>query len=433
MANPFLQVNKGYHILLMFISPFWGLIQLFKMKNKAYIIYMGTLFFGFLGSLFVYIKGTDGHTHLEDVKRYYVDMTFFEFLEGTIKLLTFQSIETSTDLYKHIISFLAGGFFQIPELIHVFGGLLLGYFFTKSVLLVLEDKPKQKLGILLLSFIALFLIVRSVSALNSLRMWTGMWVFFYGAYAYAKKKEIKYLWIIALAVFVHFSYLLFAFPLAAAIVLRKRRKLVVGIFIASFVINVGFQQVFGLVESTGLYQDKLKYTVIDQDMQDKRASEASKKEGTANFYKEFGTFIYNNFSILLLSFVLVVVYLKKTNIEYLDFLIAGGLLILTLSNLAETTSPSIHGRGYTIAATFLTAAAIQILILKKKLLISKFRHRLIMISFPVFLVSAIPHLLFNISYALNTISAFSIVLPFVSWFIGDDDFSVRDLIAFIIF
>jgi hypothetical protein len=337
------KLNKPYHILLMFLSPLLGLAFTLKSKSDKYITFFGTLFFGLLGSLFVYIPGSDGHTHLENVKRHYVDMTFFEFLEGSFKLLTFQSIEASTDLYKHIISFLAGGVFQIPELIHVFGGLLLGYFFTKSVLLVLEDKPKQKLGILLLSFIALFLIVRSISALNSLRMWTGMWAFFYGAYAYVKKKETRFLWVIVLAIFVHFSYLLFAFPLAAAIQLRKRRKLVVGIFIASFVINVGFQQAFGLVESTGLYQDKLKYTVIDQDEQDRRATQSSKNEGTANFYKEFGPYVYNNFSILLLRFVLIVVYLKKTNIEYLDFLIAGGLLILTLSNLAETTSPSVHG------------------------------------------------------------------------------------------
>jgi hypothetical protein len=433
VTNPFLKENKAYHILLMCISPLIGLALIFKMKNKAYITYMGTLFFGFLGSLFIYSPDSHGATHLEAVKLYYVDMSFIEFIDGTIKLLTFRPTEISNDLYLHLISYLSGGVFQIPELIHVFGGLLLGYFFTKSVLLVLEDKPKQKLGILLLSFIALFLIVRSISALNSLRMWTGMWAFFYGAYAYVKKKETRFLWVIVLAIFVHFSYLLFAFPLAAAIQLRKRRKLVVGIFIASFVINVGFQQAFGLVESTGLYQDKLKYTVIDQDEQDRRATQSSKNEGTANFYKEFGPYVYNNFSILLLSFVLIVVYLKKTNIEYLDFLIAGGLLILTLSNLAETTSPSVHGRGYTIAATFLTAAAIQILILKNQLLLSKFKRRLINASFPVFIASSIPFLLFHISYALNSISAFFIVLPFSSWFLGDKDFSVRDFIAQLIF
>jgi hypothetical protein len=432
VTNPFLKENKAYHILLMCISPLIGLALIFKMKNKAYITYMGTLFFGFLGSLFIYSPDSDGATHLEAVKLYYVDMSFIEFIDGTIKLLTFRPTEISNDLYLHLISYLSGGVFQIPELLHVLGGLLLGYFFTKSVLLVLEDKPKQKLGILLLSFIALFLIVRSISALNSLRMWTGMWVFFYGAFSYVKKKETRYLWIVGLAIFIHFSYLLYAFPLAAAIVLRRRKKLVVSILIASFVINVGFQQVFGLVESTGLYQDKLKYTVVDQDELDRRAAQSSENEVATNFYKEFGPYIYNNFSILLLSFVLVMLYLKKTNVEYLDFLIAGGLLILSLSNLVETTSPSVHGRGYTIAATFLTAAAIQVLFHKKALQLSKFRSKLIKSSFPVFILSSIPFLLFHISYALNSISVFSIVLPFSSWFIGDKDFSVRDFIVYFI-
>ena len=423
------RINKAYHIFMMLISPLFAGYLIFKMKNKSYIIFLGTVFFGLLGSLFIYNTEGDGLTHLLDVKRFYLDMPFFEFTEGVFKLLTFQPIEGSQDLYKHIISYLAGAVFQIPELIHVFGGLLLGYFFTKSVLLVFEDKSKQKMGVFLLSFAVLFLIVRSVSALNSLRMWTGMWVFFYGSYSYIKNKEVKFLWYVGLAIFVHFSYLLFSIPLIAAILLRNRKKLVVGIFIASFFINTGFEQVFNIVESTGLYQDKMKGNIINEQEIDRRAAQYEDKSVNSNFYNEFGPLIYNTFSIPLLSFILIIVYLRKSKIEYLNFLIAGGLLLVSLSNLAGGISPSIYGRGLTIAGTFLTAAAIQVLILNKSEMSSRLKNKLIKFSFSVFLLSAVLHALFQLSYAFNTISGFVIALPIASWYLGNDDSSIRDFIG----
>jgi hypothetical protein len=425
------RLNKPYHILLMFLSPVLGLAFTLKSKSDKYITFFGTLFFGILGSLFIYIPGNDGHTHMEDVKRYYLDMTFIEFTSGFWDLLTFKQIEASNDLYKHIISYLAGGVLRTPELIHLFGGLLLGYFFTKSVLLVLENLPKHKKGILLIAFIALFLIVRSVSALNSLRMWTAMWVFFYGSFAYIKRKDTKYLWIIGLSIFIHFSYLLYVIPLVGAMLLRRKKLIIIGLFMASFVVNVGFQQATGLIGSAGIYQDKIETNVIDEDEIDRRGNQSKGKE-SGNFYKEFGPYIYNNFSILLLSFILVIIYYKNDGIEYLNFLIAGGLLLLALSNLAETTSPSIHGRGYTIAATFLSAAAIQILSLNKGFKFRGFSPRLFNTSIYFFLASSIPYALFHISYALNTISAFVLCLPFLSWISGNDDFSIRDFIAFIL-
>jgi hypothetical protein len=423
------QINKAFHIFMMLVSPLFGGYLIFKMKKKAHIIFFGTMFFGLLGSLFIYNDSADGATHLLAVKRFYLDMSFFEFIEGVSKLLTFQPIEGSQDLYKHIISYLAGAVFQIPELIHVFGGLLLGYFFTKSVLLVFEDKSKQKMGVLLLSFAALFLIVRSVSALNSLRMWTGMWVFFYGSYSYIKNKKVKFLWYVGLAVFVHFSYLLFSIPLIAAILLRNQKKLVVGIFIVSFFINTGFEQVFNIVESTGLYQGKMKGNIIDDQEVDRRAAQYEGKNISQNIYRDFGPLIYNTFSIPLLSFILIIVYLRKSKIEHLNFLIAGGLLLVSLSNLVNGISPSIYGRGLTIAGTFLTAAAIQVLILNKYEMYTRFKSDLIKFSLSIFLLSAVLHVLFHLSYAFNTISGFVITFPIASWYLGSDDLSIKDFIV----
>jgi len=388
---------------------------------------------GLVGSAFMYTPGSDGHTHLEAVKSYYMDMSFIQFLNDTTSLLVLQPVEGSNDLYKHLLSYLAGGIFGIPELLHFFAGLILGFFYTKSVLIVIEGRSRHKKTWLLLALVALFLIIRSISALNSIRMWTGMWVFFYGSYSHVKKGKIKSLWVVFLATLIHFSYLLYAIPLVMAIVLKRRKLLIAGLFISSFFVNVNFDTASRLVQSTGLYEGKAKYNVISQEELERRAAQVAGKEQKSNFYKELGPTIYSNYSIVFLSFILLFLYLRKINdVVHLEFLIAGGLIILALANISGSFSPSVSGRGTTIAATFLTGATIQVLLLRDRLRFSSGLKKLINGSFAGFFISAIPYLLFNISYAINSVSVFIMMFPFSSWFLGDADFSIREAIGDII-
>lgn len=416
------------HIVFSFFSPVLAIYNATKRRSEKFVVFAGTIFMGLVGSCFVYVKGTDGHTHLMDVKEHYMEMDFLQFIHDLGNLLLFRPTQGSSDVYKHVISYLSGSVFGVPELIHLFGGLLLGYFFTKSVLLVLEDRSQQKMGVLLISMIALFLISRSISALNSLRMWTAMWVFFYGALATVKRKSYKYLWIVGLAAFIHFSYLLYALPLIAAVLLKKRKKIVLAIFIGSFFVSIGFQQAYSLVQGAGIYQDKAKYNVVDEEVLERRAGE--RDVSNQNFYKRIGPTIYKDFSTILLASLLSFIYLKRKRQVHLDFLIAGGLLLLAVSNLAESTSPSVYGRGYTIASVFLVAAGIIYLFRENEIIRRRFPRRVVRLGLMLFLLSAVPYVLFNISYVFNSVSFFIFLFPLGSWILGSGDISIRDLIAF---
>jgi hypothetical protein len=427
-----LKTKIGQQLLLSMISPVIGLIYAFKSRNHKFIVFSGTLFMGLVGSAFMYNPGSDGLSHLDEVKKHYMDMSLLQFISDTGSLLILQPVESSNDLYIHFLSYLAGGVFGIPELLHFFAGLILGYFYTKSVLIVLEDRFERKKTWLLLALIALFLIIRSVSALNSIRMWTGMWVFFYGSYSYIKRGDVKYLLVVFLATLIHFSYLLYAIPLVMAVVLKRRKLLVAGLYIASFFISVNFDTASGLVESTGLYENKTGY-VLSQERIEEHEAKADDNRQNANFYKALGPLIYTNYSIVFLSFVLLFLYLRKNNdVVHLEFLIAGGLIILALANISSSSSPMVSGRATAIAATFLTAAAIQVVFLENKLRFNSGLKKLINISFAGFLISAIPFLLFHISYAIGSVSIFIIVFPFSSWLLGDIDLSIREAIGDII-
>lgn len=428
-------IQKGYLSLLFLVSPFLGLMNLFKIKDEKTLTFFGTLFFGLLGSVFVYVEGTDGHSHLMNAKEFYTDMSLGEFFIKAYEVLTFSSTKGSTDLYLHVISFLSTSVLQSPSLIHVFAGLVLGYFFTKSVLLVMKDNLQTKKGYILLGFIVLFLLIKSIGALNSIRMWTGMWVLFYGTYSYAIKKEIKYLYVIAFAILVHFSYLVILIPVVLSYLAQKRKILLTLIYAISFFTTLGFSVFQAYIPQSDLLEKKQKYTVIDSNdkakLFAKTANNAKAASANLNFYKGSGEINYLNYSIVGLTILLLFFYLPRKTDSNFNFLLSIGVGLYTFANLVSF-SPALQGRSKTIAATFILAAAIHLQFTMKAYLVSQRTKRLMNLGFASFLISAIPMFLFQISDIMFNISFFLFLFPQVSWLLGDEDYTIRGVLGLLI-
>ncbi|MBX9889405.1 MAG: hypothetical protein K2Y30_15910 [Flavobacteriaceae bacterium] len=429
------KIQKGYLILIFLISPFLGIVKVFKIKDEKTITFFGTLLFGLVGSTFVYIKGTDGHSHLMKAIVFYTDMSLGDFFTKTYEIITFNSTKGSTDLYLHIISYLSASVLQNPSLIHVFAGLVLGYFFTKSVLLVMRDNLETKKGYILIGFIVLFLLVKSIGALNSIRMWTGMWVLFYGTYSYAINKEKKYLYIILFSVLVHFSYVLILIPVVISYVAQKRKIIVTFVYALSFFTTLGFSVFQAYIPESDLLEKKQKYTVIDSNEKaklfEKTAQNAKAANANLNFYKGSGEINYLNYSIVGLTILLLFFYLRRETDAKLNFLIAIGVGLYTFANLVSF-SPALQGRSKTIAATFILAAAIHLQFTMNKYLLSQKTKRIFNTGFVLFLISVIPMFLFQISDIMYNISFFILLFPQVSWFLGDGDYSIRGVIGLLI-
>lgn len=427
--------QKGYLILLMFISPLLGLITFLKSKNEKVLLFFGVLFFGVAGSVIVYREGSDAHSHLMNARRYYLDKSLIEFLTDSYNLLTFQSVQGSTDLYLHIISFFSASILQSPALIHVFSGLTLGYFFTKSVLLLLHNNLRNKKGYILISFIFLFILIRSIGALASIRMWTGMWVFFYGVYGYVKTKNKKYFLVIVFSNIVHFSYLIIIIPVIIAFIFQKMKKLIVIMYCVSFFTSIGFSFFEAYIPKTDLTETKQKsYAITSEDDQERFEQDKinyQKAAANMNFYKANGEGSYLNYSIVFLTLILFYFYLKKALDTNLNSLISIGAVLYTFSNLV-TFSPSLQGRTKTIAATFILAAAIYLQLNLKKYLLSKISMRYLNYGFIIFLISSIPMVMFQLSDFLQTFSFFIVLFPQFSWILGDSDNSLRNTIGILI-
>lgn len=416
------------------MSPLMGLVALFKSKSERAIIFCGTLFFVLLGSVFVYVDGTDGYDHMMNAKTNYLDMTFSEFFKKTYEILTFNSTKGATDIYLHIISFISSSLFQSPPLIHVFAGLVLGYFFTKSVLIVLQDKVFAKKNTLLIAFITLFIIIKSIGALNPIRMWTGMWVLFYGTYSFVLTRKRKYIIIILFSVFIHFSYSVILVPVILSFLMQKRKKILISAYFISFFTSVSFSYLGAFIPDSDLFKDKQQYSVIDSEEKEEFFEEEAKNYQKAsanfNFYKAFGEPVYLNYSIVFLTLILCPFYLKARD-SRLIFLVSTGIGIYTFANLVGF-SPALQGRSKMIAATFILAAAIHLQLTIKNYRLNRSNLNWLNVGLIAFLISALPNFLLQISEVLYNTSFFLLLFPQVSWLLGDYDLSIRNAIGLLI-
>lgn len=426
------KTQKGYLILLMFISPLLGLTAFLKSKNEKVLLFFGVLFFGVAGSLYVYRPGSDGEAHLSSAIRNYMDMSFGLFLSQCYDLLTLNTTSETKDIYLHFISFVSASLFGVPELIHVISGLILGYFFTKSALLVLQDKLEVKKSGILIAFIVLFIMDRSLGALNSIRMWTGMWVFFYGTFSYAITKKKKYLWVILFSIIVHFSYIIVLFPFIVAYFFRHKTKVITVFYLLSFGLTLNFSTIGNLIPKSSLLESQQKHNVIDSDEKAKFFEEkaAIASQVQQNFYITYGEGFYTKYNIVGLSFILLFFFNNKTFNNRFNFLLASGLGLYAFSNIV-TFSPSLSGRVKTIAALFIITATIQLLFTLNRYKLTSQKLNLLNKCFIIFLFLSIPMFLFQISYLIQMLSFFTLILPQISWLIGDNDFSIRDAISYL--
>ena len=428
------RTQKGYLIFLFLLSPFLGVIELFKIKHEKTLIGFGTLFFGLVGSVFVYVKGTDGYSHLMNAKLEYLNMSFSDFLKQSYNILTFTANEGAADMYIHTLSYLSASVLQIPELIHVFAGFILGYFFTKSVLLVLKGNLRTKKDFILIGFIILFMFIKSIEALNSVRMWTGMWLMFYGSYGWTVYKKKTYLYIILFSILVHISYVIVLFPIIVSFLFKNFKKTIIIFYIFSFFNTLSFSFIEPVLPKSDLFESKQNVYAIDKDdkvmrFEEMRANYKSQLN-QSNFYKAFGPSIYTNYSIVFLSFLLSFFYLKETTDNNFKFLIATGIVMFALSNLINFV-PELQSRLKIIASTFILAAAIYLQLTIKDYYLTTKNKRFMKFGFVLFLISSIPMFLFQISDIMFNISFFLLLFPQISWFLGDNDFSIRHAIGFL--
>lgn len=404
------------------------LYYLFKVKSNQGLRMMIFILTVVYGLTMPYGEKSDFYAHKTMVSEVYFDMTFTTFFSDIINILTFELSSSSSDLYKHFISFISGAVFHSEVVFVLIVSIVYAYFFSGALALILDKlsfrNQRQKYVFVLLFL--MFFINKNVEGITTVRTWTGLWVLCYSLLMYWKTKKHKYALMLLLPPLIHFAYFVIALPVYTLLVFGNRVRIVTIIFVASVALGqLKLDAVSKFFPDLSLLEQKTEQYSIDENSSalEKLESKAGKKERT--FYKLLavsGFFIYAIW--VLISFVLFSKKLINSLSPMEQCFFLAGVLEISLSNVSGFNF-ALSNRSEIVGYTLLLIGLLSFLGRKGELF--NFNKPIPMIFSLAYIGLSIPQLIYGLSFFLSKLSVFALFFPFVHAF-SEDDFSVMDLI-----
>ena len=195
--------NRVFIYLLFFIWPFLSLFFAIIDNRQSWAKNIVWLFVAFYGYTMVlstsgidaqryrdqFIKvAEEGRTIDEDIEYYKNDVNVVDFVKPILNI----AISKITNNYK---------------ILFLVYGLIFGYFFSRSLWLLIERHKHRMLGLSILLLIV-FALVNPIWNINGFRFWTAAQVFVYGCLIYFLEDKKRGLLITLMTFFVHFSFLI---------------------------------------------------------------------------------------------------------------------------------------------------------------------------------------------------------------------------------
>lgn len=192
-----------YYLITFILWPFLAFmlaIKDFKSKIAKKVVYIFLIYYGF--NMFIGAIGADAEGYARKIVRY-SELPFSEFFN----VVSGKYSESSIDFFEPFISFLSAQVTDYYGFAFAIWAGIFGFFYLKSTSrlheMYLENPGWNKL--IVLSF---FVFIMPITAVAGVRMWTAMWIFFYGAYQVILYRKTKYLFLTLGACLVHFSFMI---------------------------------------------------------------------------------------------------------------------------------------------------------------------------------------------------------------------------------
>lgn len=415
------------------------LLAAWKSKNFRQRHLLLTLFVGWYAmSLPIFYNplgiGSDGVRHLLAVYVHYTGMTFSEFMSDLQQILLFQVAESSKDAYRHVLGYFVGGVLGIPELFFPIVGLVYGYFFVGSMLIIFRDFGQTKLPWVVIFLGLCFFLTRNIESLQAVRNPTAGWMLIYGVLQYQHSKQLRYLFLMAATPLVHFSFLFIALPAFAYVLIGNRRLLFAVLFAASipfdFItpdvaidvvsqVEMGEQGVLDRSDS-GRAELETRAVVAEQQV-----------EGGARLWRAYMMAGYQRIALNVLVFGIILsgMYFRMT--RFSGSIFSTGLLFLTASNalwfLGGATG-RLWGVGF-----LLIMAGFLVWRLSVDFNLSKLPVPIIYIV-ASYLSSLIfvPYFLFYLSRIMDFINLSAFAFPWLTRVIPDANLTVKEIARFLL-
>ena len=300
--------SKSTALALTFLFPFVGLIYSLVNWRQSWAKNAFWLACIYLGAVFIFCPegsvlgmGADGGRYALDL------MNVHENHAGLLTILSQYWLDRgSLDLYQPLVTYIVSRFTDNAHLLFAVFAAVFGFFYSRNIWYVLERLPQKKLGPIVI-LVALFFLVCPITQINGVRMWTALHVFVYAMMPYLLERDRSKLWCLAIAPFIHFSYL-YVSILALVYVLALGRRaaksgffqlVALSVFVATMFINaLNLDAVGGMLSeiSPAAYEGRIDM-YMNQDVLDNN----KQSSGLANWYISYSGIIQKwGFNILLI-------------------------------------------------------------------------------------------------------------------------------------
>lgn len=425
---------KWYPYLLFFLSPFLGLFYGLKSLNDRGKLIIFSVFGFFYGLLIQYKEGNDAASHAAKIESY-TYFGFEEFVHGLRDIFTLTpSVNAPADPYLHFLLGISGSFFSSKIVLFSIVGAIYGYFYGSALLKIIKIPQGQRISLMVFSLIFLFVIHRSFESMQTIRSWTGMWVLFNGVAGYYSTKEKRYILLMLFSSFFHLMYAFISLPALIFLILKRvSPKIIIGIYVLSFAVNVNTLTLVETASQNDLAKSKLaSYYRIDQYSGEEFDPIALRQESSnAVWYAKYGktTSVYTG-ATYFFFFLIVFGYFSKNKLTELEYgLLGTGILLASLSNFLSFAF-ALYSRTMANATTYILAVMV-LLALRKGFDNTQFSFWKRSLGW-VGVIIFIPKIIYFLSDFMYRTSFFLISTPFLG-FLGDDfNLSIRDLIDIII-
>ncbi|HET8804255.1 MAG TPA: EpsG family protein [Aequorivita sp.] len=423
-----------HSILVMFLSPayslFHGLRSSFSHDSKRWLL---IIFITIYGSVMTLSESNDGFRHLQTVHEHYVPLSFSQFLAEAWDILLFKTYGgTVEDLYIHTLSYFVGHVLRLPGLFFIFVSFIYAYFYAGSIFRLLRHIGRRKYHWVFYGFLVVFILMKNIEGINTVRTWTGLWILFYACLSYYETKKKKYLILMFVPPLVHVGYFLMAIPAWIVLFAGTRSKLYPIIFALSFVVNLpNTEGLLNRLNQTEIGAEKVEGYKVTPEQKASEDFRNKVQSGSPWYFRltEWGLHIW---AVNLLAGAMIIFGLYSKKMNFLEArLFSIGILTIAFSNFMWMLF-AVANRSGLIGMLFVIAA---LLLLWQRGHLdhayfgkAKLMHQLIGLS----LILLIPFIVYKIADLIYYVSIYVFAFPFIPWFTDGLNYSIREFIGFLI-
>jgi len=372
--------------------------------------------------------GSDGVRHLALVYDHYVGLSFSAFLQDLWNVLTFQDASNLKirDPYKHVISYLTGGFLGQPQLFFGVVAFVYGYFFTGSFLEIYRHVKWRRVNYLVLGFIALLFLIKNIEGVNTVRTWTGLWVLVYACLKYYGTKNNKYIFLMLLPPFIHFGFWVMVLPALTVLFFGNRPLLYSTVFVlSSFTTLINPGTFVEIVESTERGQAAVSGYFVEEQWTFEQRTEYAFSRGD-RWWKHFSALGVQKWGLNVLVYTLLAAGVYPILMGWREkSLFSIGLLTLTLSNTTWFIF-ALSNRSWFVGCIFILASFVMTRTHPKTgPQIPRAAPGYYVYGMHLSLLLFLPYFAYNLSTLIDYVSIFMFVAPFLVWFDPDINMTIK--------